>query len=220
MPRRVTAQAPATPPSRCQTAAPFLRNPYGPFAGLRLDMGSQKPSPRGKRRAAAPHPRTRTSRSRDRRLANSSATRRAQGSIASLRSPQSSASRAALSSMSQRVTIALANLGPSILGEEKPALGSTRDGATEACGCEILGLCDPPRPRDKNHLTIDHLSPRLIALLARSVDSLPTSLTAGKNVAGFAPIGAAVGGASLVDPSDRGPEKGAALSRSCPKRVD
>ena len=34
----------------------------------------------------------------------------------------------------QVATIALANLGPSILGEEKPALGSTRDGATEACG--------------------------------------------------------------------------------------
>jgi hypothetical protein len=56
-------------------------------------------------------------------------------------------------------------------------------------------------------------------LYARSAGSLEASLTAGKNVAGFAPIGGAVGGASLVDPSDRGPERGAALSRSSPKRV-
>jgi hypothetical protein len=144
MPRRVTAQAPATPPSRCQTAAPFLRNPYGPFAGLRLDMGSQKPSPRRKRRAAAPYPRTRTSRSRDRRLANSSATRRAQGSIASLRSPQSSASRAALSSMSQRATIALVNLGPSILGEEKPALGSRETGRRRLAEAKFSACAIPP----------------------------------------------------------------------------
>jgi hypothetical protein len=84
---------------------------------------------------------------------------------------------------------------------------------------EILGLCDPRRPRDKNDLKIDHRSPRLIALLARSADSWATSLTAGKNVAGFAPIGGAVGGASLVDLSDRRLEKGAALSRNSPKRV-
>ena len=72
-------KTPATPPSRRQTAAPFLRNPYGPFGVTASRHGSQEPSPRGGvkvREAPAqrlvplpPHPRTRTSRSRDRRLA-------------------------------------------------------------------------------------------------------------------------------------------------------
>ena len=108
-------------------------------------------------------------------------------------------------------------LGSLDFGEEKPARGSTRHEATEACGSR--NSRDPPQPRDKNHLTID-LSPRLIALRARSADSLATSLTAGKNVARFAPIGGAVDSASLVDPSDPRPGKGVALSRSSPKRVD
>ena len=129
------------------------------------------------------------------------------GPRGSLRSPQSSASRAALSSMSQRVTIALANLVLRSLGKKNRRWVPRQTARQRLADSEILGLCDPRRPRDKNHLTIDQLSPRLIALLARSADSLPTTLTAGKNVAGFAPIGAAVGGASLVDPSDRGPER-------------
>jgi hypothetical protein len=50
-----------------------------------------------------------------------------------------------------------------------------------------FSACAIPVDREtKNHLTIDPLSPRLIALLARSADGLPTSLTAGKNVVGFA----------------------------------
>ena len=79
-------KASATPPSRRQTAAPFLRNPYGPFGVTASRHGSQKPcraerSRFAKRRAAAPHPRTRTSRSRDRRLAAAAPRRRRKGRL-------------------------------------------------------------------------------------------------------------------------------------------
>jgi hypothetical protein len=81
-----------------------------------------------------------------------------------------------------------------------------------------FSACAIPVDREtKNHLTIDQLSPRLIALLARSADSLPTSLTAGKNVARFAPIGGAVDSASLVDPSDPRPERAWRLRAAAPK---
>jgi hypothetical protein len=121
--------------------------------------------------------------------------------------------------MSQRITVAWANLGPSILGKKNPRWVPRETGRQRLADSEFSARAIPVDRETKNHRTIDQLSPRLIALLARSADSLPTSLTAGKNVTGFAqsaPL-SAVQAWWILRIVGR---KGVALSRSSPKRVD
>ena len=60
---------------------------------------------------------------------------------------------------------------------------------------------------------------KLTLATSRAARMASTLLTAGKNVAGFAPIGGAVDSASLVDPSDPGPERAWRFRAAAPKEL-